>query len=142
MHLSHPSEIALMRYSIKDTNFLILKRAHDALVREWEAVKREFYARKFDPNQPRAPVGNPDGGQWIGGGETVTSRAAGPPTAESNVTKVATTPSASFCWNQMLVDFLLCDSLGSRSIIGACRSQAMERYSACLRGKLLPPLPF
>lgn len=25
-------------------------------------------ARKFDPNQPRVPAGNSDGGQWISGG--------------------------------------------------------------------------
>jgi hypothetical protein len=49
-----------------------LTQAHYALRREWEATKREYYARKagFNPNQPRVPAGNPDGGQWtlIGGG--------------------------------------------------------------------------
>jgi hypothetical protein len=59
----------MMRYSFKDSDFLILKRAHDALVREWEGVKREFYARKFDENQPRD-----DHGRWIdAGGEQGTS---------------------------------------------------------------------
>jgi hypothetical protein len=32
------------------------------------------YARKYDPNQPRVPAGNPDGGQWTseGGSEGIT----------------------------------------------------------------------
>ena len=40
------------------------------LRRELELVKREYYARKagFNPNQPRVPVGNSDGGQWTSGG--------------------------------------------------------------------------
>jgi hypothetical protein len=71
--LSHSNENALMRYSIKDTNFLILKQAHDALVREWEEVKREFYARKFDSTQPRD-----DQGRWtdVGGGQWTAEPAA------------------------------------------------------------------
>jgi hypothetical protein len=36
----------------------------------------------FDPNQPRVPAGNPDGGQWTGGGEGGTS--AGSPAASGS----------------------------------------------------------
>jgi hypothetical protein len=60
----------MMRYSLKDSDFQILKRAHDALVREWEGVKREFYARKagFREDQPRWPKGcGEDSGRWCGG---------------------------------------------------------------------------
>ncbi len=44
--------------------------AHAALRREWDAVKREYYARKagFDPNQPRVPAGSSEGGQWTDSG--------------------------------------------------------------------------
>jgi hypothetical protein len=141
-----------MRYSFKDSDFLILKRAHDALVREWEVVKREFYARKFDPSQPRVPAGGPGGGQWRNDGgttvpATIAPTASAPETTASGTAsvddiKVAMAPSESFCWNQMQIDFLLCDSLRSVSRIMPCRSQAMERYAACLRGKPLPPLPY
>jgi hypothetical protein len=56
-----------MRY-LKDTELLVLKRAHDAVCREWELVKGEFYARKYSPNQPRVPAGTREGGQWTSDG--------------------------------------------------------------------------
>jgi hypothetical protein len=49
---------------------------------------------------------------------------------------------AAYCWNQLTIDNLYCGSLRPSSIVAACRSQAMERYAACLTGKPLPPLPF
>jgi hypothetical protein len=53
---------------------LALRRDHAALRRAFEEVKAALLARKagFDPNQPRVPAGNSDGGQWTdagGGGE-------------------------------------------------------------------------
>lgn len=111
---------------------------------EWEAVKREYYARKFDPNQPRVPAGNADGGQWTSDGANLTVNEPAALTRQPAAYLLAAggKQSAAYCWNQMLIDFLLCDSLGPRSLIGACRSQAMERYAACLQGKRIPPLPF
>lgn len=41
-----------------------LRRDYDAIRRELECIRREYYGRKYDPNQPRVPAGNPDGGQW------------------------------------------------------------------------------
>lgn len=40
-----------------------------ALKMKWSGMKFAALARKYDPNQPRVPAGNPDGGQWtsIGG---------------------------------------------------------------------------
>jgi len=37
------------------------------------AFQRE-QARKYDPNQPRVPAGNPDGGQWTSGNESDVQR--------------------------------------------------------------------
>ena len=106
------------------------------LRRELELVKREYYAHKgrFNPHQPRVPAGNSDGGQWTSDGVNASlqefssqGRQAAPyPLAASGK------QSAAYCWNQMQIDFLLCDSLRPRFLIGACRSQAMERYAACL----------
>jgi hypothetical protein len=65
-----------MRYLIKDTELLVLKRAHEAVRHEWEVVKREFYARKagFREEQRRVPRGNPGGGRWTSeGGVQVTT---------------------------------------------------------------------
>jgi len=40
-----------------------------ALKMKWSGMKFAALIRKYDPNQPRVPAGNPDGGQWtsIGG---------------------------------------------------------------------------
>ncbi len=132
-----------MRYFIKDSDFLILKRAHDALVREWEVVKREFYARKFNPNQPRVSAGNPDGGQWMSEGGFSTPRLPDASIRAPAPYHLAATgkQSAAYCWNQMRIDMLYCATRPA-PINAACRAQAMERYSACLSGKILPPLPF
>jgi HK97 family phage portal protein len=35
-----------------------------------EAAARPVIKANFDPDQPRAPAGNPEGGRWTGGGET------------------------------------------------------------------------
>ena len=43
---------ALLGRRVLDTKFAALERA----------------VKAFDPNQPRVPVGNPDGGQWTDGG--------------------------------------------------------------------------
>jgi hypothetical protein len=50
-----------------------LRREHDAVHRELESIKREYYARKYDPNQPRVPAGNADGGQWTNQGSSPSS---------------------------------------------------------------------
>ncbi len=39
-------------------------------------------------------------------------------------------------------DIEFCNSLSSPGDRAACRSQAMERYAACLAGKPIPPLPW
>jgi hypothetical protein len=44
---------------------LALQRSLDELRLELAAIKRDLLLRKaFDPNQPRVPSGNRDGGQW------------------------------------------------------------------------------
>lgn len=41
-----------------------LRRNQLAIQIELERIKRAYYARKYDPNQPRVPAGNATGGQW------------------------------------------------------------------------------
>jgi hypothetical protein len=48
------------------------------------AVQRE-QARKFDPDQPRVPAGNPDGGQWTSGATGTATISTEAETAESLV---------------------------------------------------------
>jgi hypothetical protein len=39
-----------------------------ALKVKWSGMKFAALVRKYDPNQPRVPAGDPDGGQWTNGG--------------------------------------------------------------------------
>ena len=41
-----------------------LRRNQAAIQIELERIKRAYYARKYYPNQPRVPAGDPTGGQW------------------------------------------------------------------------------
>jgi hypothetical protein len=130
-----------MRYSIKDTDLLIVRRAHDAIRREWELVKREFYARKFDPDQPRAPAGSPDGGRWTSGGGTAAPETTGSGTTSEragSVTVAAVRGNAAKCEAQYEADSRLCRIVKTP----LCWQQAMKRRAACVSGYDLPPLNF
>src|SRR5262245_46692129 len=102
------------------------------------------YARKYHPNQPRIPAGNPDGGQWTSQDSNASGADAssGAQPAPYRLAEAGGKQSSAYCWNQMLIDFIYCSTLRPRRRGGACRSQAMERYAACLAGKPIPPLPF
>ena len=53
-----------------------LKRRYDAawdkfiaaFNRHWDACRKALHPSHYDPNQPRVPAGNPDGGQWTDSG--------------------------------------------------------------------------
>lgn len=108
----------------------------------YEAWKRN-HQRKYSPNQPRVPAGNPDGGQWTDGGAELnpgsSSSLASRPAAY--LLAASGKQSATYCWNQMQIDMMYC-ATRPPPINAACRAQAMQRYAACLSGKSLPPLPF
>ena len=117
----------------------------------YEAWKRNHACKAgFNPDEPRAPAGNPDGGQWTVGGAGFSPGGAGITPRHSNSPARRPAPyqmaargkqSAAYCWNQMQIDMLYCATRPA-PINAACRAQAMERYAACLTGKPLPPLPF
>jgi hypothetical protein len=47
----------------------------------YDALRRDLASKAYNPNQPRVPAGNPDGGQWTsdgGDGGTARIRLAGP----------------------------------------------------------------
>jgi hypothetical protein len=100
------------------------------------------YARKYDPNQPRVPAGNPDGGQWTSGGS---GENAGRPTTnplESFAAARRRGRSMAYCLRQLAIDNLYCATREPASVRAACRSQAMERCPNCIVGRPIPPLPF
>ena len=114
---------------------LQLRRDFEVLYAEWKQILLIYSFRKFSPHQPRKPPG-PGGGQWTSEGGTAAL------TREPSKIIATVGQSAAYCWNQMLVDMLLCGSLRPAWHRAACRAQANERYSACLSGRPMPPLPF
>ncbi|HZS64863.1 MAG TPA: hypothetical protein VFA53_10275 [Xanthobacteraceae bacterium] len=126
-----------------------LRAAHAALRREWETVKRELYARKFDSNQPRVPAGSPEGGQWTSGGTGNQTRDTDSiPSSATNegivrpFTRLAArrrSPALEAeCEFQYRQDTFICNSLGSAS----CHEQATLRYANWLAGLPIPKLIF
>lgn len=90
---------------------------------------------KFNPNQPRVPAGNPDGGEWTAGGGAAGSGDSG------NYTPMPNGPLPALlddCWLQYAKDTEVCTRLGSTF----CHRQAAARYAACLRGDPIPPFPY
>ncbi len=59
-------------------------------------LNRANLARKFDPNQPRVPAGNADGGQWSDGGGS--SGGTSNPLARNRATPRTSEPSRSSSW--------------------------------------------
>jgi hypothetical protein len=97
-----------------------------------EALKREYYARKYDPNQPRVPAGNPDGGQWTNGSGSAAS-------GRSN--RIATRRTRGLeaeCDAQYRRDTVICNLVRTP----LCWANAMQRYAACLAGRPIPELRF
>jgi len=100
-------------------------------------LRRLDRQRKYDPNQPRVPAGNADGGQWTDSNGNMSD--IQPPT---DISAAGRKQSEAYCWNQLQIDTLLCNSVFPAVRRGACRAQAMERYSACLAGRAMPPLSY
>jgi hypothetical protein len=85
--------------------------------------------QKFDPDQPRVPAGNSDGGQWTSEGES----------GKGNVVVAArSSRSEAECMAQYAKDSFICRTVGTL----LCWQQAAERLGACLSGRQLPPLNF
>ena len=47
---------------------LQMRRELAALRADLDRTVRDYYARKFSPDQPRVPAGSREGGQWTGDG--------------------------------------------------------------------------
>jgi hypothetical protein len=88
---------------------------------------------KYDPDQPRIPAGNPDGGQWTGEGAQ--------PTGQIGATPIARRISPELlaeCEEQYERDLVVCRMVG----LSSCYQQALLRRSNCERGLHIPPLNF
>jgi hypothetical protein len=86
---------------------------------KWRKFIRLAIKAGFDPDQPRDELG-----RWTNGGADSFETAARGNEAE--------------CDAQYKRDTLICNMIRTP----LCWEQAMERYQACLSGRLIPPLRF
>jgi hypothetical protein len=105
-----------------------LRRAHRDWVSQTPSAIRARIL-KYDPDQPRIPAGNPDGGEWTTG-DTPNSATQGLRPA------LAARSNAAECDLQYKQDTFICQSVGTP----LCWASAMERYAACLAGHQIPAL--
>jgi hypothetical protein len=94
---------------------------------------------KFDPNQPRVPVGNAGGGQWTSQyNNEEQSGNSNNYNAESQRYAQISERSQEYCDEQYKRDVFHCKMVGLRSYY----AQAMVRLVACERGHSIPPLNY
>jgi hypothetical protein len=84
--------------------------------------------RAYDPDQPRWPAGQPDGGQWRPGDGN-----SGPNNRVAGRIKPGR---QALCDEQMASDSDACRATQSQ----LCWSLVLPRYNACLRDEYIPPL--
>jgi hypothetical protein len=98
-------------------------------------VAKRSLLKDFDPDQPRVPAGNPDGGQWTSGGGAAENQDNG---NTNTVAAARPKPTELECDAQYERDLIICRMLRS----SACYGQAMARYAACISGRPIPSLNF
>lgn len=112
---------------------LVCMRAGDRMTAALDRLGALVRASKFNPDQPRVPAGNPEGGQWTGGGDGFVGTLP--------VDAIATSGGPALralCEAQFERDIFQCTMVGLRS----CYAQAYERYSACLARRPIPPFNY
>lgn len=92
-----------------------------------ETAARRFLLAltKYRPDQPRAPAGIPEGGQWI----------------DDDIRRIVAQRkglSEDECWDIYSRDTFHCTMVG----LACCHRQAAQRYAACLAGKPIPSLNY
>jgi hypothetical protein len=118
----------------------VLALRHDFAKLKLEYELRRFQ-QKYSPDQPRAPKGDPDGGQWVrdAGKDGNEASAISPsPLTDIGAARRRSGVSEAECAFQYKQDTFICNSV--RTLL--CWQQAAARYGACLAGQPLPPLNF
>lgn len=95
-----------------------------------KALMLQRHLVKYNPNQPRAPAGRPDGGQWIDSHSS--SKVAGP-FNELNRAK---------CEAQYQSDEFQCTFAALARSRQACLEQARSRYTSCMKDLPIPDLTY
>jgi hypothetical protein len=93
-----------------------------------KALLLQHMSRKYDPNQPRAPAGQRNGGQWVDWDQS--KKVAGPYN-EANRAK---------CEALYESDTFQCSFVASARNREACYEQAMVRHTTCMKELPIPGL--
>lgn len=120
------------------------KEQHQQLtrLRELAYIRRELNQikaicaldRKYNPEQPRVPAGNSDGGQWTSDDASESL----PSILDDGLSSFAAMTIRDECEQQYRSDVFHCRMVG----LPACYAQAMVRKVACERGFPIPPLNY
>ena len=97
------------------------------------ATQMLSFLRKYRPDQPRVPAGNPDGGQWT---DDLVSQVPAP--ARIQVAGKWDLSREAECNEQLRLDEELCRAAGSRT----CWSLTQPRWAACMKNDYVPTLRF
>ena len=123
--------LASVRYSA------FLRTGHIPTTNEMKAAIRVL--RKFNPAQPRLPSGRPGGGEWAGPGNISGSDLVAIDADSGDGLDLPIEAALlDTCEWQLQQDVKICSKLSWQP----CYAQAMERYSACITGKPIPPFPY
>jgi hypothetical protein len=102
----------------------------------FDHLRRLIAKDGFKPDQPRAPAGNPNAGQWTSG-----DASAGPGSDGNPLQSLVAATSRglrAICEVQLDRDIFQCRMVGLRS----CYDQAYQRYASCLARQPIPPFNY
>jgi hypothetical protein len=107
-------------------------------VRKFERIWAAFCAKAYNPDQPRVPAGNSDGGRWTLA-DTLNVTDVSSVRRSTDISSARRNKALEvICLAQYATDTFHCTMVGSR----ACHAQAAERFAACLARKPIPPLNY
>lgn len=137
------TNIAILQREIRRLKYQAAGLAFEQMLRQSSLNP----STKYDPDQPRFPGGNPDGGQWvatnIGASDSVEDYISRQNEEASYSAEISSARRISpaleaRCEQQRIKDEFQCRMVGLR----ACWVQAALRYANCLRDLPIPPLNY
>lgn len=134
---SVPSATTIKRHNLAGAHQKLLSRrsAEQQLLIALDRLGASVqHHTKFNPDQPRVPAGNSDGGQWAGDSNP---GAVGEMPIDA-IASIGGRALKETCEAQFDRDIFQCRMVGLQS----CYEQAYQRYAACLARRPLPPFNY
>lgn len=110
--------------------------AGDRMMAAFDRLRRLIAKDGFNPDQPRAPAGNPDAGQWTSRDASVAPGSDGNPL--QSLVAATSRGLRAICEAQLDRDIFQCRMVGLRT----CYDQAYQRYASCLARQQIPPFNY